>query len=99
MDEDGYPDEEELKTIREWDFKDFYGLLEFVKPIWKYSDMGYFDKGSDKRWHLSTGGWSGNEDIISAMMDNAMFWNCHWWSSRRGGHYIFNKMLMEEDGE
>ena len=88
MDINGYPDEEELKKIAEWDYRDFEGLMEYVKERWKYADCGYWKKGR-KYYHISTGGWSGNESIIGALMKNTMFWMCCWYSSKRGGHYRF----------
>ena len=42
-----------------------------------------------RTWHVSTGGWSGHEDVISALRDNLMFWMLSWVSSTRGGHYVF----------
>ena len=43
--------------------------------------------------YISTGGWSGNEDLIGAMQNNAMLWIMTWVSSRRGGHYTFHSIL------
>lgn len=87
MDDDGYPEESELKQIAEWPWQDISGLLAFVQPRWSYPD----------RWwtvgdvlNLSTGGWSGNEDLVRAMQQNVMFWYICWISSRRGGHYEFD---------
>jgi hypothetical protein len=36
-----------------------------------------------------TGGWSGNEDIIEAMMENVLLWLAVWQRSERGGHFTF----------
>ena len=38
---------------------------------------------------MATGGWSGNESIISSLQDNIMFWSMYWESSHRGGLFIF----------
>jgi len=88
MDVDGYPEESELQKIAEWDYKDFCSLMQYIKERWKYADIGYFD-GINNIYQFSTGGWSGNESIISALQENVMFWACCWQSSKRGGHYVF----------
>lgn len=41
-----------------------------------------------RRWEISTGGWSGNEDVI-ATLEGTWWWTICWVSSRRGGHYVF----------
>lgn len=97
MDKDEYPKEDELKKIEQWDYKDFQGLMAYVEERWKYSN--YFESFDITdptyklkfgiRYKLSTGGWSGNEDIITALQGNAMFWATCWQESKRGGHYIF----------
>lgn len=98
MDSDGYPTDEELKTISSWDIattKDAVDLLKYVRTLWKYDDYITVEDGVDtleypcKKWHISTAGWSGNESIIGALQENTMFWIFHWEQSRRGGHYIF----------
>lgn len=109
--ENGYPDEEDLKFIREFDCsKEKMSLLiDFIENIWWASDWGfrrtyrkdnYFTsfsltdetnkrKRKYLRLSLSTGGWSGNEDIIEALKQNKYFYSFYWLQSRRGGHYIF----------
>jgi len=87
MDSDGYPDDLELQRIREWSVEDFTGLMEFVRALWKWNDWGWSLKGN--KYDISTGGWSGNESLISALEGNMMFWMMCWHQSRRGGHYIF----------
>lgn len=87
MDADGYPEESELKQIAEWSWQDIGGLLAFVQPRWSYPDR-WWREGDVL--HLSTGGWSGNEDLVRAMQQNAGFWHMCWVSSRRGGHYEFD---------
>jgi hypothetical protein len=41
-----------------------------------------------RKLELHTGGWSGNEEIIS-VLQNSMFWVMYWQKSERGGHYYF----------
>jgi hypothetical protein len=103
LDGDGYPTEETLTRIKEWEINDMQsgrGLLEFVREIWWHSKWGiHIEEVEDElmpsrkrkydHWHMSTGGWSGNESIIRAMQANRLFWMFHWVQSRRGGHYIF----------
>lgn len=95
---DRYPTEEELQVIKEWDVtkQGVKPLMEFVKSIWKYEDRCHIYRGkrhlfNDKavKIYLSTGGWSGNEEILSALRANTMFWMMYWWKSQRGGHYWF----------
>ena len=88
---DEYPTDDELETVSKWPIatrKDVAELLDYIKSIWKYADCGYFSaKGNT--YKLSTGGWSGNEDIVGAMRMNLIFWALCWYSSKRGGHYVF----------
>ena len=84
-----YPTEEELKKIAKWPASDFKGLMTYVLNLWEYADCGYWTKVGNK-YSISTGGWSGNEEIIGAMRENIMFWATCWYQSRRGGHYIFH---------
>ncbi len=91
LDEHGYPTEEALEKIKDWPDKDMLGLMAFVKELWYYPEWGWNEKDEDKyvSYLISTGGWSGNEDLIGAMKSNHMFWMFCWVQSRRGGHYIF----------
>ena len=98
MDTNGYPDDQELPKIQEWDYKDLLGLMEYVKELWRYADSGYWKRGR-KYYRLSTGGWSGNESIIGALQANIMFWSVYWVSSKRGGHYIFEIRKVKDDKE
>ncbi len=97
-----YPTEKELTKIEMWDTLRF-GIIELVKyvgDIWKYADIEYFKFTGDRvlKLELHTGGWSGNEDIISSLKSNTMFWMICWQKSVRGGHYYFkwNKKQMEK---
>lgn len=82
-----YPTEEELDTIRTWMADDLHGLMEYVSPMWGYKEFGWKQEG-DIYW-LSTGGWSGNESLISAMRANHLWWTFFAARWQRGGHYIF----------
>lgn len=101
MDADGYPDEVELAKIREWDWRDLDGLMAYVKELWWMPDWGWTEEVAPqeddrpaKRYYISTGGWSGNEDLIDAMQENHVVWSLCWWSSRRGGHHEFRLPRM-----
>lgn len=104
MDDDGYPTDEELKAIEEWDFFDgpspssyqsFLEFMDYIKDRWWMASWGWDEKLSPEDgsrtglFLISTGGWSGNESIIAAMQKNWMFWAVCWEQSRKGGHYIF----------
>lgn len=96
---DYYPNDEDLKRVKEWPPEDYPALMEFLRERWWAAEMGYFTKQETipyeplaqltAIYHLSTAGWSGNESFISAMQENYLFWSLCWYSSRRGGHYEF----------
>lgn len=90
MDSDGYPEEHELQTIREWT-GDYPALMAYVRERWYYAEYGWriHHDGEPDWYSVSTCGWSGNESLIEAMEANRMFWLMTWQSSRRGGHYEF----------
>jgi len=91
MDSDGYPTEYELKTITTWKpapGEGFKPLMDYVRERWQYADSGYWQEGGPF-YEISTGGWSGNEALVDAMMDNMPFRVICWWETRRGGHYKF----------
>lgn len=93
-----YPTEEELKTIENWGYKDgFEKLAEYVCNLWHFSEWAEFRdwKKDDfdteyRELRLATAGWSGNEDIVSALYKNVMFRMLCWQSSHRGGLHIFH---------
>lgn len=90
LDDDGYPTEETLTKIEEWDFKDWLGLIEFIESIWMHKDWGFVKKGKKVvRLELHTAGWSGNESIIHSLQKNFGFWCVCWQKSITGGHYYF----------
>ena len=110
-DRDGYPTEEELTRIREWSMDDPRGWLAFIKTCWYAPDWGWheeheLDETLSPRWatsyHISTAGWSGNEEIIRAMRENPnLLWDQTWESVRRGGHYVFivpDAIVSAEEG-
>jgi uncharacterized phage protein (TIGR01671 family) len=99
LDQDGYPTDLALTLIEEANpfEKNPHDLMDFVKDLWQYTDWGWSEKKrkmyNGKKailYCISTGGWSGNESIISALKNNGnFFWTLYWQSSRVGGHYKF----------
>lgn len=87
-DQDGYPTEAELDRIRTWPpSAGWREAFAFIRTCWWAADWGFSEQGD--AYSLSTGGWSGNEEIITAMMANKLLWTVCWSSVRRGGHYVF----------
>lgn len=92
-DEYGYPTEEEIARIKGWKFPadgTFEQFMDYVKSVghyWPADTFGWSHEG--REYEVSTGGWSGNEEIIAAMQDNFLFWAMCWRQSRRGGHHTF----------
>ena len=86
-----YPDESDLKQIREWDaIKDPFGLIEFIESVTWTPDWCIEITGKRvKRFEFHTAGWSGNEDIIDALRDNPLFFAIYWEKTHKGGHYYF----------
>lgn len=104
LDEDGYPTADALWCVMHWPWNDSAGWFEFIKSIWWMADWGWREKvvadfdGKDiEEYHVSCGGWSGNESIIQYMQKNTMLWYLTWVQSRRGGHYIFEKKVFEDE--
>jgi hypothetical protein len=104
LDEEGYPTEDALYCIENWNFDNAQGWFSFIKSIWCFSDWGWQEYYEPHNWRkdtevfrydISTGGWSGNESIIRSMKKNDLLWHTTWFSSRRGGHYIF-EVLNDE---
>jgi hypothetical protein len=94
MDPHGYPEGHELRRIRNYG-DDFHGLMDYVKYLWKYPDRitEFHSTCEDGKVYrivsVSTGGWSGNEDIVDALQKNHSFWMICWHMSKRGGYHEF----------
>ena len=88
MTEDGYPSEQDLEMIEKWPIRDVFGLMKFVDSLWQYKASFDTWKKGVYHYELHTGGWSGNEDIISALEKNRFVDRfCVKWI--RGGHWYF----------
>ena len=91
LDDDGYPTDEALKMLEEWDFlkhpfQDFVALL---TDVWHWDFKRKTWKDGTIKLRLATGGWSGNEAVIAALRGNFIFWSLCWDKSKRGGAYWF----------
>ena len=83
-----YPSPEFLRFISEYDVlqKPIETLFGMIVENWYYPDYARL-KGNQLELH--TIGWSGNEAIIEAMMENGLLWFLTWEKSVRGGHHWF----------
>jgi hypothetical protein len=110
---DGYPTDETLERIRTWDCataEDFAEVMDFAGRAWSYPKYWecdpafiageYTGQSPQRRYVFSTGGWSGNESIVSAIEGNRMLQAIGAWSWRRGGHYEYRfPRAQERSGE
>jgi hypothetical protein len=84
-----YPTVSTLREIRKWDaLKDPVGLVYFVQSEWHWPELFRVKGKRILRIEAHTGGWSGNEEIISELHSN-FFWSLYWQKSTRGGHHFF----------
>jgi len=98
MDSEGYPTEMELNRIENWDIKDFPELLNYIEDLHIYKN--YINRKVIKEWYrkntpilewtFSTGGWSGNESLMYALLETWMFKSLWYHSWQRGGRYVFH---------
>ena len=96
LDSDDYPTEEAIAALQrhrvvggdrmphDVPLDEFLSLLE---SMWWAADWGF--ERTKTRLHLSTGGWSGNEEVIGELRQT-WFWHLCWILHRRGGHYRFD---------
>lgn len=104
-DVDGYPTGEELEYITKFDVlkkagphvdDNFAELMAYIKARWHWPS--YFTEEGGM-YRLATGGWSGNEDLLSALRSNALVHLLYWQSSHRGGLVYYRKYHSTEGGE
>ena len=98
LDNQGYPTDEFLDYLSDWEkFEDVFEIIELIETYWWMPDWGltrkkpYTERFTNQRvftYHMSTGGWSGNESLIYALKKNVLFW-VYWRNTRCGGHYTF----------
>lgn len=106
FDRQGYPTSDTLQRIREWTYQQGYlNLLDFVKAGWEYPESVKTREvdtdvktvqGPKREYAFYTMGWSGNEDLITALAENHVFWGMCWQMSERGGSYVFQVPLHND---
>jgi len=94
IDRDGYPTEEFLKWIEEYDTVENspFEFIQLVLDDWWGGCMGWKIQRKyrgERKVFISTLGWSGNEDMIYALQRNNLFWIQCYFSHQTGGHYCF----------
>lgn len=110
LDDDGYPTNAALDKISAWPVEDTRGCIEFMMSLWWMPDWGinriisidernvYMLDDDHEYVKLSTGGWSGNESLMSAFVEgtrpdgtfnvDAVLRAKSIVVRRRGGHYV-----------
>lgn len=85
-----YPDGEIIEKIESWPLEDGAdNLLKFVHKNWWMQSLSKRNR-KKQTWVFRTGGWSGNQELITALGANNNFWSLCWKSSHRGGRYKFD---------
>jgi hypothetical protein len=82
FDRNGHPTDRTLLGIEKWNYNDWPGLIEYLKEAW--ADYGKIEE-HEGLIHFVTGGWSVNEELLSALHANTMIQAMYWESSHRGG--------------
>lgn len=97
FDENGYPDEATLDAIEHWPHTDTAGLVAFARAAfdedygrWSHTTRIDSDGKEIPCLEIATGGWSGNESVVSALRQNHVFHGLYWESSHRGGLHVYN---------
>lgn len=93
-DENGYPSEEFLEFIKKYDtdIMPILDLIDLILEAWNHKMYKLYRKYKDHRkLELHTGGWSGNEDIISVIKENVYLtdFSMKYIKWEDGGHYTF----------
>ena len=71
-----YPTDEQLDRIKNWDFNDVEGCLRYIKDLW---NIHYGRCGEGNGFFVfTTGGWSGNEALLSALEESLVWSVIHW---------------------
>ena len=81
-------------AIETWDYRDPAGWINFAVQNWNTA-FGKVKYAGDKIVFI-TGGWSINEEIISAMQENVILYSRLWVASMRGGKHVFEWRINEQ---
>ena len=100
FDRDGYPTDETLDALRQWDLADANAALDFIAAAWNTQDGDCRHALYDAEEHvihaehgerflrLVIGEWSGNEALVYAFRES-LVWDLTWRLSTAGGLHIF----------
>lgn len=103
MDRHGYPEKKDLLALRAFgvlDNQTFEREADIILSLFESTGVGsgrITKFGRKIRLYLHTGGWSGCEEMISAI--NKIWWSMYWKESTVGGHYIFEGRRDKNRGE
>lgn len=93
FDQYGYPTEEALAVLENWECQPDRPVaeqvkewLEYARSCWNYADCVREIGGRVYIFH--TVGWSGNESVIAAMKQNPLFWSLAFELHAKGGLYV-----------
>jgi hypothetical protein len=98
LDSRGYPTLEWLQFLENYEPCEELPLMTVIRDIlpkgWYMAEWGYVLRKKYRgviKLELHTGGWSGNEEIISAILSNMNFthFKMQYVGWRAGGHYYF----------
>ena len=92
---DPYPTDDELAALEHLaKGQNHLATVSAIIALWYYPDRAQWN---GQVLELSTGGWSGNEDVIAVIQNTWFWWQC-WDTSKRGGYYKFVIPLRCLDG-
>lgn len=90
LDEDNYPTDECLEAITNMPYEQINGFLEsLLDAELPYASIWEETIDDERVLHYATGGWSGNESIIAAMLENALLRLMNYYAWKRGGLHSF----------
>jgi hypothetical protein len=99
LDDEGYPTEEWLSFIKNYRPDNSVTIMDFVEALidsWYHQAYKLGRKyKNERKLELHTLGWSGNEDIIHAVLSNIYITFAHmkYYQWKTGGHYYFKIRL------